>query len=883
LLLLLLLLRWRGLDGGGGGGGGGSGASEDASTSRQDLLYYSACVALVLVGSALCVGRRAVYRRPDGRSTACAPSLAWSHILALLTGPIESLQLSAVVLYFFWHNIRSGYEDSGREAWVQGGDFLSTSLMFWDNNSSSSEHADHADEYSVSVSIAVCLVAITSILIAVPLATSHSSSSSSSGSYNNYNNYNHRDAIQEDTRRRGKVLAFRNSDAYELSMVVLTRLLCVWIMATLLRGTSCMVNDATTVDDDDPRHLIALSTARGVECGGGDIWASAASLSLLTYYLLTTSILHADETDLLRYYNAVDRTTTRMSSQNLFAQSGESVKFAPLYALSVRTVQFLVCAACFGGFYAESSLSVLIPLLVACFIGATLPAIIAYISSSSSTSTSTSSSSITNTALLTASDGGRDTGGSGGTGGTGTGGEGGVHTGSNPPSGNNSTSTTSRSSSSCEGGGVCSVVGVTALRSAGWVCVMWTVIVCILRETESSTSSNWTSRSTSVWVGWLLIYSVAVLYACYEDTLTRRRWRALLQETGLRESIEKLRAVLVTALIESSSSSSVPAPSPPPPASTTTTSWRSNGTGNLTGDRKHFKEWWFREYERQIECARSPRQLAKILLAIEQNVVMDRLTNEFILNSSDWRRGLERLLMLDDIEESGSEVSEIDGAIHRNNAGNRTTTGLVRSRSYDSIENPPVAGAATAGAATADTFTTANTTTSNISSSTPSATRPVNMHMHPTFQRLMVHIHQLHSAIVPNPAASHISKPLFTLLLTRWGLPADICWLIFEYLASARQIRRILLFDDQNPHSPSRLQHPPPASAAVSAAAAASAVGWSLPPGNLQGLLQREKHPTAILLREANYHIRDRQLRIAQASISYANETAASLNPQSET
>ena len=79
----------------------------DANYSTEALSYLCLAIIAVLVFASIVLFQRPSYRAPCKQSNRSAAALfggavTWSHILAVLTGPLESLQLSAVVLYFFW-------------------------------------------------------------------------------------------------------------------------------------------------------------------------------------------------------------------------------------------------------------------------------------------------------------------------------------------------------------------------------------------------------------------------------------------------------------------------------------------------------------------------------------------------------------------------------------------------------------------------------------------------------------------------------------------------------------------------------------------------------------------------------------------------------------
>jgi hypothetical protein len=97
-----------------------------------------------------------------------------------------------------------------------------------------------------------------------------------------------------------------------------------------MRPSSCM--DSASDGSSDGSKLAYMSTASNVVCGCGEHWASLGAYPLLIYFIVTSSVLSADDAALLQ-------------SQKL-----QNVRFTPVYSLLMRTVQFMCCALCAGGF-----------------------------------------------------------------------------------------------------------------------------------------------------------------------------------------------------------------------------------------------------------------------------------------------------------------------------------------------------------------------------------------------------------------------------------------------------------------------------------------------------------------------------------------------------
>ena len=99
--------------------------------------------------------------RPDVKASEL-PQLSWSHILAMVTGPLESLQLSAVVMYFF---ATSSSSSSSNETHMFRDDFSST-VMMWGTS------GGHLQGYYIASSVACLLVLLWIMLVSIPMAMS---------------------------------------------------------------------------------------------------------------------------------------------------------------------------------------------------------------------------------------------------------------------------------------------------------------------------------------------------------------------------------------------------------------------------------------------------------------------------------------------------------------------------------------------------------------------------------------------------------------------------------------------------------------------------------------------------------------------------------------
>jgi len=113
-------------------------------------------------------------------------SVTWSNLMIVLSPLFESLQLSAVVLYFFWRP-----NDDGRF----GQDSVSTTVLAW---------GDYGGKrYNNSVVIAAVAVLFYGVLVSLPLA------------------------VGVTRNKHEKMIAIRNAPLYEFFGVIISRMFTV--------------------------------------------------------------------------------------------------------------------------------------------------------------------------------------------------------------------------------------------------------------------------------------------------------------------------------------------------------------------------------------------------------------------------------------------------------------------------------------------------------------------------------------------------------------------------------------------------------------------------------------------------------------------------------
>jgi len=265
-------------------------SASDEDTVRAGFLALFGTLTAVVAASTVSLQRRSIFRNPIVDSSTGFFSFSWTHIFAVLLGPIECLQLCSVVLFFFWNDNS------------EGGNFTFPVVFMFDTPDS-----DLFFDYQVAMGLASCCVFLWVVVVSLPLVFD-----------------------SEDVQERAKMRSLQRSPVFDALHVLFSRLLFVSLLATLLRPFSCIM--------DDGRNDLVLSTDRDELCGGHEsFFSGSASSVLLIFFVITSTVLHADSPDMM---NAPDYVTN--------GEAHSSVRFAPLYALVIHLGQLLLCVLCLG-------------------------------------------------------------------------------------------------------------------------------------------------------------------------------------------------------------------------------------------------------------------------------------------------------------------------------------------------------------------------------------------------------------------------------------------------------------------------------------------------------------------------------------------------------
>lgn len=584
-----------------------SNSFEDSNVTKS-MLTLCGVALFVLIGSGLSVLSRPNYQSPKLNSNRTM-MVTWSHILALLTAPCELIQLSCVIMYYFWTNPNTSASIHDR----YGSDSLSRKVLFWGSSS--------LYELQVTTSLACAVMFLWIVLITIPLTSGH-----------------------EDSRRE-KLLKLRSSPMYEVIIVCITRVFTVWLIVSLMRPTSCA--HSSGLSDDSSTYFI--SSASEVNCDEFAYWTRYISLSLLCFFLLTSSILHADDADLL-------------GRQSI--NGSNYVTFSPIYANILRSGQFAIISACMGTTWytttADHAKTILIIIIVLSCLLAIFPVLLSY--------------------------------------------------------------------RKC-----CSLIAVTPLRSAGFLCVAWTALVCLLRGLSRKVDEYYQSESI-VYIGWAIFFTIGIIAAITIEYYEHRLWLSELHEMNFLEKIDSLFESLRESFLLDLDLSA------------------SEGIRGALQKKSYERQMQRLErFRRGIINARSVPAIANMIRKLEMKLKYNKLTSEFLLSRTQWIDSLD-----------SSEAS----------ARNKTTNRSIRCRSGRTELR---VGGEIHGL---------------VGVMEPAETRQDSLRR--KFTPILNAIDTLTAGIEKNLSTCQISRHVLILLLSQ-RFPLDVCICITSYVQDTFPIRQLFL------------------------------------------------------------------------------------------
>ena len=298
---------------------GGDPSTSNYNASTKTSVVFVSCMLMFFCITYALVHKRKDYNMP-APSSKTAPSFTHQQALALLTPFVETAQVCAIIVYYFWDTSPFVSTDGITGTVAESGAWAAR-MFSWGIYSGGEQW------YNVSMGFAAGFGCLWVFMLALPATVSGEDEDGGCFPPTDY------DELQLTSKERAARI--RNSGLYKSLIILMSRVCVVYLMAALLRPLSCI-----EVTDTDGIVTNVLSTAPDVTCGGTESLASKASVGLLVYMLVTMISVGADDSDDL---------SSGHSDYNMNADSG-IVKFSPLYALEVRICQFFIVAACMGGF-----------------------------------------------------------------------------------------------------------------------------------------------------------------------------------------------------------------------------------------------------------------------------------------------------------------------------------------------------------------------------------------------------------------------------------------------------------------------------------------------------------------------------------------------------
>jgi hypothetical protein len=481
----------------------GEGGDQSADGANDAILGISATICIVLI--ALGMFKLSANLKVPQKSDLKRLNFSWSHIIGAAIGPMDCLQLSAVIMYFFWFapTVKQGSPVSTvieSDHIRLGSDHLS-GIIFWN-----SEDSDHSSSYRSAMSIAVVFIFFWALLIALPIAQG---------------------GAENSLHKNIKMLKVRNAPAYDALFMILSNSFSVWILATLMRSWSCVVNE---------NGQAVLSSSETVTCGGGrGFWAGAISFPFLSYYAVTSALVYSDSS-----------THVEINSSKGPIENAGYVRFSASYATFMKVCQCFIVASCVGAFTTAPAIAVLLPIMIVCVVAAFLPWILNYYTKER----------------------------------------------------------------------ICNVPGILPIRSASYIAVCWTSIICIIRSfadsPESMKNTVIFASEGVIYVGWAIIYMVGFAFTYRIEKKIYDEWQQVLKDQGLNDALDELTTTFESALIE-------------------------------TDNQRNFlaqNQVLLTQYKERVAGCRSVEDIALLVMNLEDMIMIDKLSDSFLGQRNAWRKTL---------------------------------------------------------------------------------------------------------------------------------------------------------------------------------------------------------------------------------------------------
>ena len=692
-----------------------------ASFSNQSLLIISFVISIILLILALLKVRhkRQTFVNAERQQTYVSDlkrlEISWSHMIGLLLGPFDCVQLSAVILYFFWQPMQGNQSNlssihghsldlsaTSTENAGFGQDYLSP-ILFWH-----SEDSNHSSIYRTAVTTAIVFVCGWAVLIALPIAQAGSDEQQNNnrGYYLDENDGEyHRDVGSNNngTRQRLlKMLKIRNAPIYDAMYVFFSHTISVWIIVTLMRSYSCFNLISGTSGNSSP----VLSTQSTVACGGSDhFWSSMIAYAFLSYYIVTSALSFSNSSTSTLQASAGHGNTDIVMMEEVYQEEQRYVRFAEWYTTLIKVAQFLICAACCGGFGYLPVHNVLIIIVIIALIVAIIPWVV-------------------------------------------------------PDLANHYERT-------------CNVPGVLPLRSASYVAIAWTAIVCLIRSELASQSARQSSyifaQEATIYIGWAALVLFAMIAMYFKEKKLLKDWQDLINTHGLDEAVEELTKTYDAALTEANDQRYFLTKPPIEATAVSNNAIRASAAATVVASSSPTSADLLSRYRDQINACRSIQEIAELILHLEELIAVDQLSDEFLNNRSNWVYHVAEahVVSMAQLPSHIATSALENGSIA--NVGHDVETGIVSvSRGYS--KNPLQLE--------------------------QEQRRMVQIIMMKRFQAIKSYMTMLRIGFRYRSVSTNLSRDTLSIVLSRLRLPRDICWYIFDFLLNTRELRKVLTFSN---------------------------------------------------------------------------------------
>ena len=143
------------------------------------------------------------------------------------------------------------------------------------------------------------------------------------------------------------------------------------------------------------------------------------------------------------------------------------------------------------------------------------------------------------------------------------------------------------------------------LRSAGFLSVTWTAVLCAVKISGNSSAV----QEIWVYIGWGVIAAISLPICIYSDYRERAAWFEHVQRSGLLRAAKEARELFLELTIE---------------------------RALRPMDNTYYGIYELNKFEKNILSARSIANVARLLLNLEDVVVLERLSIGFLQRRSHW-------------------------------------------------------------------------------------------------------------------------------------------------------------------------------------------------------------------------------------------------------